>query len=379
MYTFAIPAIIVRFSLSESQAGFIGTCALLVSAVGGWIAGVLADRLGRVRLLQITILWFAFFTCLCGLARSYHQLLILRSLQGFGMGGEWAAGAVLMGEVVSPAHRGRAVGTVQGGWAVGWGMAALISTLLFNWLPARLAWRAVFVVGILPAFAVFLVRRLVDEPEVFEKTRREIKDRGSASSALEIFSQPLLVSTILGALLALGAQGGYYAIATWLPTFLQTERHLTVLTSGAYMGVIILGSFLGYLSGAWLTDLLGRRRNFLLFSFASLGVILIYTQIIVSDSTMLFLGFPLGFFASGVFSGMGPLFTELFPTRVRANGHGFCYNFGRGLAATFPFLVGYMTRHMPLGRAIGLFAAGAYAIVVVAAFALPETRGRELE
>jgi MFS family permease len=142
--------------------------------------------------------------------------------------------------------------------------------------------------------------------------------------------------------------------------------------------VAIAGSFAGYVSAAYLGDFIGRRLNFLLFSIGSAAVVLIYTQMPISNAFMLVLGFPLGFFASGIFSGMGPLMTELFPTEVRGTGQGFCYNAGRGLAAFFPTLVGVASAAMPLGVAIGAFAAAAYTLVIVAALLLPETRGRQL-
>src|SRR5215470_19984252 len=174
IYSFAIPAIMAAFSLSKQDAGLIGTATLLTSAFGGWFAGALSDRFGRVRTLQITIIWFAFFTFLCGFAQSYTQLFIFRALMGLGFGGEWAAGAVLMGEVIRPQHRGKAVGSVQSGWAIGWGIAALLATLLFSVLPADTAWRALFWIGITPAVLVFFVRRFVDEPPVFAATQSNL-------------------------------------------------------------------------------------------------------------------------------------------------------------------------------------------------------------
>src|SRR5260370_28573300 len=109
-----------------------------------------------------------------------------------------------------------------------------------------------------------------------------------------------------------------------------------------------------------------------------MAAVLVYTHVEVTNTQMLLLGFPLGFFASGIFSGMGAFFTELFPTRIRGSGQGFSYNFGRGVGALFPSLVGYLSATMPLGRAIGVFAASAYAVLFVAAVLLPETRGGEL-
>jgi MFS family permease len=374
-YSFVIPTLIALWHLSKGQAGTLATSALLFSAAGGWIAGLVADRIGRVRTLQITILWFATFTCLSGFAQSYGQMFIARALIGLGFGGEWAAGAVLMGEVIQAKNRGKAVGSVQSGWALGWGTAAILYTVVFSLFPEQWAWRVLFFMGILPALLVVYIRRYVEEPEVF---RRQSADASARGNFLEIFSPGILRTTALAALLATGAQGGYYAVTTWLPTYLKTVRGLSVLNTGGYLGVVIAGSFTGYIVSAYLSDRLGRRRNFFVFAIGCMAAVLVYTHVEVTNTQMLLLGFPLGFFASGIFSGMGAFFTELFPTRIRGSGQGFSYNFGRGVGALFPSLVGYLSATMPLGRAIGVFAASAYAVLFVAAVLLPETRGKEL-
>ena len=119
------------FALANSDAGLIGTATLLSSALGGWCAGALSDRFGRVRMRQIRMRGSP-FTCLCGFAQSYAQLFVFRALMGLGFGGEWTAAAVLVGEVIRAEHRGKAVGAMQAAWAVGWGIAALIATRLFT-------------------------------------------------------------------------------------------------------------------------------------------------------------------------------------------------------------------------------------------------------
>jgi MFS family permease len=376
IYSFVIPALISLWNLSKSDAGLLATSALLLSAFGGWIAGILADRIGRVRMLQITIAWFSVFTCLSGLASNFGQLLVIRGLQGLGFGGEWAAGSVLMAEVIRNEHRGKAVGIVQSAWSLGWAVAALLATGLLQFLSQSYAWRALFFVGIAPALLIFFIRRSVPEPMVFREAKAGQKY--IATGVCSIFLPKMLFRTAFGSLLAIGAQGGYYAITNWLPTFLRSERHLTVLGSGGYLAVIIIGSFVGYLTSAYLSDLLGRRLNFILFAACSILVVLSYTQLKIDDRLMLFLGFPLGFFASGIFSGMGAFYSELFPTNIRGGAQGFCYNFGRGMAAVFPWLVGVLSAFLPLGRAIGIYAIIAYVMVTVAALVLPETKGRDL-
>jgi MFS family permease len=379
IYSFVIPALIATWGLTRGQAGVLGTATLLASAAGGCLAGWLADRYGRVRILQVAILWFAVFTFLSGLAQNFQQLLAARALMGLGFGGEWAAGSVLLGEAIRAQHRGKALGVMQAGWAVGWGAAALLYALFFTWLPPETAWRALFLVGIAPALLVFFVRRYVEEPTVYLESRAELAARGDQPSFLEIFRPPLLKITLLTGLLGTGAQGGYSAVITWLPTFLRTERKLSVLDSAGYLAVSIAGAFGGYLTGGFLADRIGRRLTFLVFAVGAGTVAVTYTMVPFGDAAMLVLGFPLGFFASGVFSAMGPFLTEHFPTRVRGVGQGFTYNIGRATGALFPALVGYLSAQIPLGQAIGLFAGIAYATMAVAAFLLPETRGKVLD
>jgi MFS family permease len=376
VYSFIIPTLIAAWGMSKGQAGLVATASLILSAVGGWGAGILADRYGRVKVLQITIVWFAVFTFLCGFTNSYYQLLACRALQGLGFGGEWAVGSVLIGEMIRPEHRGKAVGTVQSGWAIGWGAAAILFAISFSVLPEQWAWRAMFWVGLLPALLVIYIRRNVKDPEIFHATRARANEAGA--SFLEIFSPALLRTTVLASLLAMGLMATYYAITTWVPTYLKTVRHLSVLGTGWYTFVIIVGSFVGYIVSAYLNDHIGRRKTFLLFAVCTGVVAISYTLIPISDTIMLVLGFPLGFFLSGNFSGFGPFLTELLPSRVRGSGQGFIYNFGRGFGAFAPPLVGYLSNTMSLAEAIGLVTGCALALSLLALALLPETRGKAL-
>ena len=379
LYSLVIVTITALWSISRGEAGLLATATLLASSLGGWLVGILADRFGRVRMLQVTILWFSVFTFLCAFANSYGQLFLFRSLQGFGFGGEYAAGAVLIGEIIRDEHRGKGNGIVHSGWAVGWGVAVIAYAVLFTWLPESIAWRALFAVGILPALSVFFVRRFVDEPPVFlDAQRRYSSGREKRPSFLGIFAPSLLRTTILASLLTIGTQGGYYAIMIWLPTYLKTVRGLTVLSTGGYLAIVIVASFLGYVISAYLTDILGRRMNFVLFAVCSVFTVLAYMFLPISDSVLFFLGAPLGFFASGIYSGIGALFNELYPTSLRGSGIGFCFNIGRAIGALFPALVGYISASVPLGQAIGIFTVSAYGLIIFAALLLPETKGRSL-
>jgi len=377
MFTLAIPAIIAAYGIDKTQAGAISGVTLVSSALGGWIAGAISDRLGRIRTLQLTILWFSGFTFLCAFAQTFPQLLVLKALQGFGFGGEWAAGAVLMAETIRSQHRGKAMGAVQSAWAIGWGGAVLLYTATFLLLPAETAWRVMFAIGLLPALLVVYVRRSLKEPPRAAQPASAEKTR-SWTQLTKVFEPKVLRITLLGAVLGTGAHGGYYAIMTWLPTFLSKERHLSVLNTGAYLAVVIVAFWCGCMASAQLLDRIGRRRNIALFAFCCVVTVLAYVMLPLSDTAMLILGFPLGFFAAGIPASLGALFNELYPADMRGTGVGFCYNFGRIASAAFPVLVGHMSQSMPLGQAIGIDAAVAYGLAFATVLLLPETRGRQL-
>ena len=374
IFSFVIPSLLVLWKITPGQAGELATITLLISAFGGWLAGAFADRYGRVRVLQVTILWYAFFTFLCGFAQNFEQLFIFRALQGLGFGGEWAAGAVLIGEVIRDKYRGRAVGLVQTGWSIGWGAAALLYTILIATLPEELAWRALFWIGILPAGLVFFIRRYVEEPELNQR-------RAAPASFMHIFSAlkpPYLSTTIRVALMVTGAQGGGYALGVWLPTYLKTVRHISAVGTGSYLLVLILGAFFGFVTGAYLADGIGRKSTFMLSAVLSVVLTLVYLFAPISNDWFLLVGFVLGYVSLIMFSPMGSFMTELFPTQVRGVGQGFCYNAGRGIGALFPALVGFLSTRLGLGPAIAIFSLVAYGLMIVALLTLPETRGRSL-
>jgi MFS family permease len=385
MFSLVIPAIIAEWGIGKTQAGMVSGATLIASALGGWIAGALADRIGRVRTLQLTVAFFSVFTFACAFSHNFEQFIVLKTLQGFGFGGEWAAGAVLMAESIRAEHRGKAMGTVQSAWAVGWAAAVVLYTVMFSFMPGAMAWRAMFALGLLPALLVLYVRRGVPEPTAPSGRNAsraqpiaQAADRAKGLPILAIFSPRVLRMTLIGALLGVGAHGGYYALMTWLPTYLKTERHLSVLGTGGYLAVIIVAFFCGCVVSAQLLDRIGRRGTILLFSIACVATVLVYLFVPLTNGAMLVVGFPLGFFAAGIPASMGALFNELYPRGMRGTGVGFCYNFGRVVSAAFPVMVGHLAKTTTLGFAIGTDAAIAYAIVVLAVLMLPETRGRAL-
>lgn len=368
----SLTAIAAYFHLTKGQSGLLTTVTLVVSALGGILAGVLIDRVGRTRTLMITVGTYALFTALCGFASSYPMLLTFRALQGLGFGGEWAAGAVLVAEYASARFRGRTVAFVQASWAVGWAAAVVVATLSLDHLSHGLSWRVVFWTGALPGLTLLYIRRhVVDAP---------VEEAAPAARVplWRIFDSGTGRVTLFATLMSTGVQGGYYTIATWLPTYLKTERHLTIVGTGSYLSLLIGGAFLGYLCGGYLTDMLGRRKAIGLFGVLSGAILYSYIHIPTSaNHVLLVLGFPLGFCFSAIFSGFGAYLAELYPRTIRGTGQSFTYNVGRAVGAFFPTAVGFAAGSGGLGGAL-VYGTVGYALAVVALFGLPETRGSEL-
>lgn len=372
--TLSLTAIGATFSVGTGATGALSTVTLSASAIGGVLGGVLADRIGRARTLMLSVAVYSLFTFLSGLATSYEMLLVFRVFQGIGFGAEWGVGAVLVAELVRPESRGRALGVVQSAWAAGWALAVVAYLIAFEVFAEGTAWRVLMCLGILPALLILYVRSRVEDPEVFRAARRQ----EVGAPLREILSGPLLRTTVAASVLATGIQGGYYAMFTWIPTYLKNERDLTVVGTSGYLFVVIAGAFLGYLTAGYVHDRLGRRRAFALFAaLAGVALVLYFLVPAGANTALLIVGFPLGFFASGCFSGFGSYLAELFPTHARATGGGFCYNVGRGVGALFPGIIGFLAAAIGLSGAIA-FGVFGYVLAIGALAVLPETAGRDI-
>jgi MFS family permease len=375
LYVYGLPAILATFSLTKAAGGLLATYTLVASALGGILMGTLADRIGRKRALMISIAWYAVFTFLSGIAQDYNQLAAFRALEGLGFGGEWAVGSVLISEWSQAARRGRNLGFVQGSWAIGWLAANVAFQIVVATVGPNPGWRYLFFLGIVPALFVLYIRRNVADPPVYEATRA----RAAAGFSLAgIFAPEVVRTTVFASLLAIGVQTGYYALFTWMPTYLTTQRHIPAVTSGTYLYFLIVGSYVGYVAAGYINDAIGRKRTFIVFSLCSAVMVPLYLYLVAADWQLLIAGPLLGFFASGIFSGFGPYLSELFPNAVRGAGQGFCYNLGRGVAGIGPFAIGWLSAHYAIGTAMTVVAVLSYLLAVVAVLFLPETRGKEL-
>lgn len=375
IYALMMPVLMTVLALTKSDAGLLGSVSLIGSALGGWGAGLLADRYGRIKVMQGTVLWVAAFTCLAGLCSTFWEFLPVRFLQGIGYGGEAVVGAVLISEAITPALRGRVAASVQSGYAVGYAISLTLMPVVFAWLPEHIAWRAFFAIGLLPAFLIWFIRRLVPESAAFTQAASQQRQKLNIK---DIFGAQHRRVTLISTVLASGIFGGAYIMITWLPTYMRMVLNLPVASTSGYLAVNIIGSLLGPFVYGRISDHISRGRAFLLFLVCQACVVSVYTFAPINMTVTLGLGLLLGAFQGGLASGLPVAFAELYPTRIRANGAGFCTSFGRGFGSIMPAAVGFASTGMGLPTAMGVFAISSYAIAFIAALCLPDATGADM-
>jgi len=382
LYAFALTAIRDEFGLSAGAVGALASVTLVTSAVGGVAAGYLADRLGRARVLVWSILVYSVFTAATATAASVAGLVLWRALVGFGLGAEWSAGSVLVAETWPSRHRGKAIGFVQSGWAVGYLLAAALAALI---LPLR-GWRTLFLVGIVPALVTVWIRRRVAEPAVWRATHTEgaaaTAAAGVAGTAALLLRPPLARLTLVATTLATVLLFAYWGLFTWMPTFLaspvsQGGAGLGVVRSSAWIVPMQIGAFLGYNLFGLVAGRIGRRPAFSLFVGGAALIVPAYGLLARQPAALMALGPLVGFFGHGYFSLFGALLAELFPSAIRATAQGACYNIGRAVSALAPFAIGAAADRMGYGAALAL-TSGFYVAGLGLVYLLPETRGRDL-
>ncbi len=376
LYAFALGAIRAEFGLTAVQAGGLASVTLLSSAFGGIGFGVLADRYGRARMLQVAILTYSVFTALTATAGSVAMLVLWRTLVGIGLGGEWSAGSVLVAETWPSAHRGKAIGIMQSGWAVGYILAAVLAALI---IPLW-GWRPLFAVGILPGLLAFWIRRNVAEPTQWTP---QLGERALGAGLRAIFRPPLLSRTLVATGVATLLMFAYWGLFTWVPTFLAAPvaeggAGLGVVRSSGWIVPMQLGALGGYLSFGFLADRFGRRPVFLVFVLSSAALVPLYGQAGSHPGLLLLLGPLIGFFGHGYFSVFGAMLAELYPTAIRGTAQGLCYNTGRAFSALAPMTVGAIADSQGFGSALGVTALF-YVLAGALILLLPETKGKVLE
>jgi len=373
LYSMVLATLLPAFGMTKSMAGRLSTLTLIGSALGGFLFGFFADRLGRRRLLSMSILTYSLFTFACGFSTSIAMLGFFRFLLGLGMGGEWNAGATLVAETWPSHWRGRALSIVQSSWAIGFALAAVVA----NFILARWNWHWVFFVGVLPALLVFWIQKGVPEPELW---RRAHNAPASVAEKRKLWraATPNLLGLLLMNVFGMFAWWGLF---TWLPAYLALPVSRGGrgfgLNSTTFLVVLNLcGMFPGYLLFGAISDKFGRKRAVILYLL--LAALAVPPFALAREPWLILLTASItAFFGTGFFVGSALLGSELFPTPIRATALGLSYNTARGISSLAPFLIGAIGESHGLGW--GFASCGvAFALAAAAASRLPETIGREL-
>ncbi|WP_082819315.1 MFS transporter [Brevibacterium linens] len=380
--SFALSGIIASFGLSDVEAGSLSTITLLGAVVGGIVFGALADRHGRVRVLTWTVLIFAVFTGLSALAQGYWDLAAYRFIAGIGIGGEFGIGMALAAEAVGADQRARATSWVGVGFQLGVFAAAVVSAPVI----ALWGWRALFVIGLVPAVFAFVIRRGVEEPETFVRAQERGEKADGAGSTPISFGAKIAalvkdgetVKITLALTILTSVQNfGYFGIITWLPNYLSEQMDLGVTKGSLWTAVTVVGMLAGILIFGQVADRLGRRPAFWIFQAGAIVTILAYSQF--TDPTALLAGgFFMGAFANGMLGGHGALLAELYPTAIRATAQNVIFNIGRAVGGLAPVVIALLAGHLGFGFALALLPM-IYLIQFLAMFLIPERRGHSLD
>jgi MFS family permease len=363
--------------------GYIVAIKLFCWGIGGIVFGILADRYGRARIMIVTIILYAAFTGLSGLARTWQELALLQAIAGLGIGGEWAAGAALVAETWPMRHRAKAMQAMQFGFVLGFFLAALDNLLL-----GPVSWRWVLAAGALPVLIVFIIRRYVQEPDRWLRARNEkhIRQISAFSRVSAIFSPSLRTRTIVGlsisAAMMIGSWGGLTLMPSWIQQMIREEGNTAITgiqaVSYAFM-LMMAGAALAYILLIFLIETLGRRKCYFLFALGSLATTLFLFTFVKSFSDLVYYVPLYGFFVIGGFGTFAAYLPEIFPTRVRTTGQGFCWNAARCLTAIGPLIGSALVTNMGSFQAAASSTSAFFIIGMIAIWWGPETRGLELE
>jgi MFS family permease len=358
---------------------------LLALGLGGIAFGVAADRIGRAKTMILTVLIYSVFTGLSGLAQSWWQLAILQAVAGIGIGGEWAAGAALVAETWPERTRAHALIIMQMCFAAGFFLAAAI-----NLVVGPIGWRYVFAAGAAPTLVTLFIRLFVREPARWIAARDRSRDAArtgvadhALSTLIACFGPGIRRRTIVGLLVAVSMMLGAFSGATLLPILIRDlaagDARLAVSVTSRCFMLINVGAVLGYVALIWLNEAIGRRRSYFIMAFGGAAASLFMFTRIEAGDWLLWFAPIYGFFVVGGFGTLAVYLPELFPTRIRATGQGFCWNAARVLTAAGPVAAGGIVGASGSVHAAGAIAAAVYLIGLVAIWFGPETSGVPLQ
>jgi MFS family permease len=382
LYTFLLIPIKKELLLSDVEVSFVLGASLAATAVGGVIFGFLSDRFGRKSVLQWTILTYSIGTFLSGFASGIWMLLAFRILTGLGVGGEWGTGQTYVGETFPPKVRGRYGAFMQTGAPVGIALASVIG----GYVSPVIGWRWCFILSVLPALLVIFIRKNLPESDMWLHTKaveeRKSKPAEKAKSGIKVLlSHSYRKLFILSLILAIFDMSAYWFTYSWMPGYLHEQRHFSLAKSAAWILVTQGGGFIGYFTFGFFADRFGRRPAYTIYSIIMAGglvmITLLWDVIIVYQWLILMCMFLVGF-GTGMFGGYGPLFAELFPTKIRNTAMGTAFNVARGVQFLTPVIIAWVA--VSYGLSGGIFIASIFAILTgLWIWTFPETKGKILD
>jgi MFS family permease len=385
LFTFLLLPIGKDLHLSNVELSYVLGGSLAATAIGGVIFGVLSDRYGRKSVLQWTILTYSLGTFFSGFSPNIMWLLFFRLITGLGVGGEWATGQTYVGETFPPHVRGRYGAIMQTGAPFGIVLASIVG----GFIEPTIGWKACFFISVIPALLVVYIRKKLPESDVWvERKRLEASEaQVSHSYAFEgvgkffrLFAKPYRALFLKCLILAVFDMSAYWFTYSWLPGYLHQQRQFSLPKSAVWMLVTQFGGVLGYLTFGFAADRFGRRPAYSTYSvIMAAGLVMItllWNAIVVYPSLILSCMFLVGF-GTGMFSGYGPLFSELFPTDIRNTAMGSAFNLARGVQFFTPVIIAVIAETYGLSGGISL--AALFAILTgVWIWTFPETKGRKI-
>ncbi|GEM30955.1 putative metabolite transport protein [Nocardia neocaledoniensis NBRC 108232] len=363
LLSMGLPAIRTDMGLTVTQGGLLATATLVGIGVSSVLGGYVADNFGRKKALLASLATFGAFTAAIAVVPNFEVFLLLRFLAGIGLGAVWSVVSAYVVETFPEQQRGRAAAFVISAFPAGGAMAATIS----GWfLPD---WRLMFLVaGVAVVLPIAIVAIFFSESATWAEQKAHSTDE--VVSVRDVLGSSLRRRTLLGTLMAALALFGYWGAMTWLPTYLTTERGLDKGSVALFVTIVNLGMFAGYNGFGFLADRIGRHRTIVITLFGVAATLPIYA--LTTDLTaLLWLGPCFGAFTA-FFGLFGSYLGELFPTRARATGAGFCFNVGRGVSALAPFILAGLAASIGFQGGLVL-CAGFFALAAVVALLLPRT------
>jgi MFS family permease len=376
LFTFLISQLQTDLHFSAEMLSLCLGISLFATGFGGIIFGALGDKYGRKKVLQWTIIVYSIGTLLSACSWSFYSLVIFRFITGLGVGGEWATGQIYINETFPDDLRAKFGAFMQSGAPVG----VILASIVGGVVTPIIGWRMTFLISIVPAIMVIFIRRYLKESDVWIQNKDQYVNRNIFQEFKQLVTKEHRKIFLLSLILCIFGMSAYWFTYSWLPTYLEQERGLALLSTTFGIIIIQCGDFIGYTSFGFVAEKLGRRPAFTIYSFImaiSISMITLCWNQIDAVPDLIFVFMFLTGFGTGFFGGFGSLFSELFPTKIRNTGVGTVFNLARGAQFITPVIITFVAKYFDLSYGIAI--AAIFALLVgIWIWTFPETKGTHI-